>query len=415
MQGREEVRVGGRIAICTAAVGCGHSTAAKAIAQALGHADAGVQVDVIEALDLAPRWFTKVYRDGYLRLISNTPRLAGKLYDGTDAYVTRRGIGHAVENHVMRGLVAHPVIQNADVIMTTHFLCGRVLSWAKRDGAVRAPLVVAVTDQHPHGVWLTPGAELTMVASDEARAVAIERGVAAERLGVAGIPINPRFSGSLNQQEARRSLQMPLDRPMILISGGGLGLGTMADVARAILASSVRAHVVVVCGRNEALMRELGDLARTRRDGAVSMQVLGYTTQMPELMSAADVLIGKPGGLTTAEACAVGLPLVLVDPIPGQEERNAERLERLGAAVLCRDAQVAAEEARALVQDGGRLQRMRAAAKSLGVANAAEMVARVGLKLLAETPRVRTRDEVLERTAERRGVTALDAEPCPAC
>lgn len=413
-----ERRTSGRIAICTAAVGCGHSTAAKAIARALGHADAGVQVDVIEALDLAPRWFTKVYRDGYLRLISHTPRLAGKLYDGTDAYVTRRGIGHAVENHVMRGLVAHPVIQNADVIMTTHFLCGRVLSWAKADGTVKAPLVVAVTDQHPHGVWLTPGAELTMVASDEARAVAIERGVGAERLGVAGIPINPRFASAPNQREARQGLLMPLDRPMILISGGGLGLGTMGEVARAILASSVRAHVVVVCGRNEALMRELGELvelARTRREGAVSMQVLGYTTQMPELMSAADVLIGKPGGLTTAEACAVGLPMVLVDPIPGQEERNAERLERLGAAVLCRDAQVAAVQARALVQDGDRLQRMRAAAKSLGVANAAEVVARVGLKLLAEAPRARTSGEWSDGLAKRRGVTALDAEPCPVC
>jgi len=409
-------KTGGRIAICTAAVGCGHSTAAKAIVQALSAADPTVQVDMIEALELVPRWFNAVYRDGYLKLIQHAPALVGKLYDATDRYETRRGPAHMLENRVLRDLVHHPVIQAADVVMTTHFLCGRVLSWAKADGMLRSPLMVCVTDQHPHGTWLTPHADLTLVASAEARGLVVQRGLSEQRVMVSGIAINPRHAGTMNRQEARRMLQVPPEKPLILLVGGGLGLGGMGEVARQILGSSLQAHLVVLCGKNEGLRRELEEWAGGRGEGGPSCQVLGFSTQMPEWMSAADVMIGKPGGLTTSEACAWGLPMVLVRPIPGQEERNARRLVECGAAILAQNEREAATSAMGLVSDAGRLASMRACAKTLGVPHAASLVALAGLRMLEQAERRDrvSRDGVADMTRVR-GIAALDRDPCPVC
>ncbi|MBY0312370.1 MAG: hypothetical protein K2W85_09895 [Phycisphaerales bacterium] len=407
-----------RVTLCTAAVGCGHTMAAKAVWLGLSALDSTLEINLIEALDLAPRWFTMAYRDGYLRAIAHAPALAGRLYDATDEYVTRRGLGHAVENAAMRGLVRHPMIQSADVVVTTHFLCARVLSWARAEGRLRAPLVVCVTDQHPHGVWLVPHADLTLVASETARQAAIDAGMAAERVRVTGIPINPRFSVAGDRAGILREHGLPSDRPIVLLSGGGLGLGGMEDALRAILESATRVHAVVICGKNEALRRGLSALVRERSSDGPSCDVLGYTTQMPELMAVADVMIGKPGGLTTSEASARGLPMVLLKPIPGQEERNAQRLVEVGAAVLEPDPRRAGALACEIIRDRPRLDAMRIAAQAAGAPAAAEVVARQVLAMAGARAGEAACEDAGGQVASMNvaaGLSGLKEGPCPAC
>lgn len=412
-----------RVTLCTAAVGCGHTTAAKAVWLALSAIDAGAKIELIEALDLAPRWFTLAYRDGYLRAIAHVPSLAGRLYEATDEYVTKVGLGHAVENAAMRGLVEHPAIQGADVVVTTHFLCARVLSCARAEGRLKSPLVVCVTDQHPHGVWLVPNADATLVASEAARQAAIKAGMAPERVFATGIPINPRFATGNDRDHVLREHGLPTDRPIVLLSGGGLGLGGMEDALKAILDSTLAVHAVVICGKNEALRRGLSALVSDRRGGGTgpTCDVLGYTTHMPELMAVSDVLIGKPGGLTTSEACARGLPMVLLKPIPGQEERNAQRLVQLGAAILEPDPRRAGALACELIGDRPRWEVMRAAARAAGAPMAAEAVARHVLALAQPKDVIvgsaeRTEATSVEAGPRREpGLSSLDEDPCPAC
>lgn len=348
------------------------------------------RTELIEALDFAPKWFTKAYRDGYLRAIAKTPRVAGWLYQASDKPQGKSGMGDAVERAGLRKFVALPSVQNADVIVTTHFLCGRVLSAAKRRGKLRTPLVVGVTDQHPHGVWLVPHADRILVASDQARDAAVRHGILPERVRVTGVPIDTVFASPTDQASVRAKHGLPAGKAVVLIAGGGLGLGGMEQAVHGAIneaqTHSDNVHLVVVCGSNTELKARLDALAGRQSGRGVTCSILGFTHDMADLMSVASVMVGKPGGLTTAEACAKGLAMVLLKPIPGQEERNAHRLVSAGAAVLEPDGLKAGALAVAIVREHGGQEKMRQASRALGVPGSAmNAVAQVLSLLGAQT------------------------------
>lgn len=340
-----------------------------AIRDAIRLRDPTAQVQLIEALDHASPIFVRSYRDAYLAGVSCAPRVAGWLYNRSDRRPSGGGLALALERAALRDFLRLESILNADVIVTTHFLCARVLSQL-RGRAGCGPLAVCVTDQHPHGIWLVPHADLLMVASDSARATAIAAGVPPQRVIATGIPIDPRFRHSPDRAQARLELGIPLDRPVALVCGGGLGLGGMERTVESLLSHHDHAHVVVVCGKNEALRARLQPLARAPGRAGPSCQVLGFTREMARFMAASDVLVGKPGGLTTSEAAASGLPMVLLKPLPGQEERNAARLVSSGAAQLHHDSAIAGRATAILLGDPARRAAMRQQALSVAMPNA---------------------------------------------
>jgi processive 1,2-diacylglycerol beta-glucosyltransferase len=376
-----------RIAICTAAVGCGHTRAAYALRAGLRAAMPGCIVRIIEALDHAPRWFVGGYRDGYLATIARLPRMAGWMYDACDRPSKGLGIGGHIERAALGRFINHPCLARADVVVTTHFLCARVLSDMRKRRLLDAPLVVSVTDQHPHGMWLVPHADRLLVASESARNIAIGSGICATRVHSTGIPIDPAFGAFTDRLAVRRALRLPEDRPIALVCGGGLGLGGMDATVRALLDQPGERHVVAICGNNTQLRDTLLPLACPPRRGEPSCDVLPFTTKMPEYMGAADVMVGKPGGLTTAEAAASSLPMILLRPIPGQEERNAARLVHAGAAALEPDPGRAGAAAAALLTDPPRLRTMRQRAAELGRSRAAADGAAIVLSLAGGSPR----------------------------
>jgi len=376
---------GPRIVICTAAVGCGHTRAALALSQAVARAEPTARVRVIEALDLAPNWFVRGYRDAYLTAIAKVPRLAGWLYDLSDRPSTGKRAAGRVEHYALRRFASDPLLLEADLVVTTHFLCARVLSDLRLSSTpplLRAPLAVCVTDQHPHGIWLVPGADRTLVASEPARQTAIDAGMPAERVVATGIPIDPAFGSFSDKIAARQEMGLPRDKPLILVCGGGLGLGGIEPAVQSLLSQSLDAHVVVVCGKNDELRGRLTRLEGGDANGRPSLSVLGFTTRMAELMGAADVMIGKPGGLTTAEAAASGLAMVLLEPLPGQEERNATNLVGHGAAILQNDPSAAGLAAAELIRNPEALAKMRGATRLVGCAQSAANAAKAVLELL---------------------------------
>jgi processive 1,2-diacylglycerol beta-glucosyltransferase len=366
-----------RVALCSASVGHGHARAAGALAKALE--GLGAEVSVLDALEGAPAWFVRGYRDAYLATVRHLPPLAEAVYRLGDRPPRGVRVGSVVEGAALRGFVSRAELVGADAIVCTHFLCARVLSDLKGRGVVRAPMAVCVTDQHPHGIWLVRHAERVMVASEEALGAAERAGAGGGRAVVTGIPIDARFGEWVARGAARAGLGLEPGVPTALVSGGGLGLVEMAGVVEALAACPGARRVVVVCGHNGALRARMERLAGEcgRGAGGARLTVLGYTDAMHALMRAADVLVGKPGGLTTAEAAACGLPMVLTRPIPGQEERNARRLTSLGAAVLERDPARAGRVAAALLEERGRLAAMAERSAALGRPDAAERAAGV--------------------------------------
>jgi processive 1,2-diacylglycerol beta-glucosyltransferase len=281
-----------------------------------------------------------------------------------------------MENCGTRRFQRLPDLRHADLIVCTHFLCARILSRMRAAGLVHAPIAVVVTDEHPHAVWRIPNADLFLVASEAAARTMTTRGH--DNCIPTGIPIIPRFDTPRTRAAARTMRGLPASGPIILVTGGGLGLGGLYRATEALLHARTPATIVVVCGRNEALRRRL----RARTASHPNVRILGYTRHMHDLMAASDLIITKPGGLTTAEALALRIPMVLLRPIPGQEERNASALVSSGAAVLHRDPFHAGLAAAAIINDIPVLTTMTSAAVRTGKPDSARRAAEAILSLL---------------------------------
>jgi len=391
------------ILVLTADIGCGHGRAAAALALDLRTHHPHLSTRILDVLTLCPRWFTLAYRDLYLFGAKHLPKLSGRIYELSDSPKTshRRDITHRIESLALRRLANSPELASADLVITTHFLTARVLSHLKSTGRLTAKLAVVVTDQHPHAVWRVPHADLFLVASPAARQTLLASGTADSKIRVTGIPIDARFHDPLPKSLARQRHNLPQNRPIVLLSGGGLGLGGIDTALQALLSVPGPHHALVVCGKNTKLLKQLAtqypqphptahpsvphSLSPSVPFSSPHPTLLGHTSRMHELMAAADLLLGKPGGLTTSEAAASHLPMVLLKPLPGQEQHNATALTQAGIAHLHPNPHTAGVAAAHLANNPQQLAQMRAATPTFSPPHPTHHALTYALELLTPT------------------------------
>jgi processive 1,2-diacylglycerol beta-glucosyltransferase len=243
----------------------------------------------------------------------------------------------------------------------------------KREFDAALPVMGIVTDFVVHPFWVYKNIDAYAVATPEIRAALIARGIEPGAIGVDGIPVDPRFGQPPADRGAlRERLGLPREGAVVLVMGGGLGLGPVASTVRALTRSPAGLTPVVIVGKNRALQRRVSEAAR--RDGS-DVRVLGFVHDVYDWMHAADVLVTKPGGLSTSEALAAGTPLVLLRPLPGQEERNAKYLVSHGAALRATRAGELVRMVDAVLAGGDAARRLRGAAAALAHPDAAERIA----------------------------------------
>jgi processive 1,2-diacylglycerol beta-glucosyltransferase len=213
------------------------------------------------------------------------------------------------------------------------------------------------------------------VAIEEARVYLEALGIPAEKITVSGIPIDPVFGRSKDKQEMRAKHGLAADRTTILLSAGGFGVGSVDALIAALMSLQHRAQIVAICGRNEELKHRLSrQAARLKPDANVLVKPFGYTKEMDELMTASGIVLGKPGGLTTCEALAKGLAFVIVNPIPGQEERNSDHLLEAGVGIRCNNLPTLAYKLDHLLADPARFAGMQENSRRMGRPNAAKEI-----------------------------------------
>ncbi len=290
-------------------------------------------------LRAAPAAYGALYRSPFARAVLRAVRTA---YLAAAAGPLREGVRRS----------------GADVVVAPQASVAAVLAEARRRGELPVPVVSVLTDFSAHPFWTDPPADFILAPSEGAAAGLRARGA---RAVASGIPVHPAFEAPPSRDEARAALALPASAPVVLLSGGGKGLGGLERLAAGLLAASPRARVLALCGADDRLR-----LALSR--GGERLRAFGPQPPafVAALMAAADVHVGKPGGLSAAESLASGLPMVLPSVLPGQEEGNAAHLLASGAAL-----RGGAGEAAALLEDRPRLDAMRAAAAASALPSAA--------------------------------------------
>ncbi len=350
-----------RLLIVSASAGAGHTRAAQGLEEAARvlHPDADVRH--VDILDFTAKAYKRTYAGGYLKMVDRAPALWGALYRASDRVRQRK-----VQDRFVRffdklefaGFRAYVRTFAPDVVLATHFLPCQVFAPYRARGRDSFPLGVVLTDFDVHAFWVQPAADRFFVGSDELVAILAGHGIPSERITVSGIPIRRAFAGPHDRTALRRSLALTDTAPVVLVSSGGAGVGSLEETVRGVL-QCAPVQVLAVTGRNEALRRQLSKLEAP--EGA-TLRVFGFVEQMADLMAASDLAVAKSGGLTTAECLATGLPMIVRDPIPGQEERNADFLLEIGAGLKAHGPASLLFKVRALLSDRERLQGMRAAA-----------------------------------------------------
>jgi processive 1,2-diacylglycerol beta-glucosyltransferase len=373
-----------RVLILSASAGAGHVRAAEALEKAFG-ATGACYVEHIDAFGYVSKLFQRLYDDAYIAMVKHAPSLMGLLYDQTD-----QPWRHPQRRLALDRLNTQPMIRmlkrvQPELCVATHFLPAEILAWLIAKRKLRARHVIVVTDYDVHAMWLCRTVDRYDVALPESAEYLAGIGVPREKIRVSGIPVDPLFEIPVASRDARRKLGLSADAMIVLMSAGGYGVGPVEQLVRGLLALGQPWQIVAIAGKSEKLKARLEQLASavgSLADGASRLVAVGFTREMHLYMAAADALIGKSGGLTTSEALSRGLPMILIEPIPGQEERNADHLLEAGAAIRCNNLPAAPWKIAALLKNPAKLSAMRAAATAMSRPAAARTIVEDALGLL---------------------------------
>src|SRR5215218_4039949 len=365
-----------KVLLLSASAGAGHVRAAEAIEKAFNQAkDAGSrEVRHIDVLNYTNKLFRHLYSKAYIDLVNKMPEVPGWFYDKLDKPWKNERRRLALDKLNTRPFVKLLREYQPDLIVCTHFLPAEIVSWLKAKERLASRQVIIVTDFDVHAMWLVHHYEHYFVVIEEARVYLEALGIPPGKITVSGIPIDPVFAVKKDKQEMRAKHGLAPDRTTILLSAGGFGVGSVDALVNSLLPLQHRAQIVAICGRNDELKQRLTKLAARTKLDATTLKPFGYTNQMDELMTAADLVLGKPGGLTTSEALAKGLVFVIVNPIPGQEERNSDHLLENGVAVRCNNLSTLTYKLDRLLGDPRRFQSMKTNALRMGHPNAANEI-----------------------------------------
>jgi len=359
-----------RLLILSVSAGNGHVRAAQALEAAMP-AFAAHTAEHIDAMDFVARGFRKLYTDGYARLVARAPAMWSYLHQRTDTTphtATSQRLRRGIERLSALALLREIQRVRPDAVICTHFLPAELLMRERNRGHLDCPVWLQVTDYDLHNMWLVPGMAGYFAATDEVAFRLRARGMPAGRVHITGIPVMPGFTEPANERADRDAA-----RPVLLMVSGGAGVGDLPSMAERVLALGEGTRVIAVAGRHAETKLALDALA-LRHPGR--LVAVGFTNEMHTLMGAADLVVTKPGGLTVSECLALGKPMLLISPIPGQEEHNAGFLMEAGAAWLAYDSIGLDYKIARLITDAPKLAAMAAASRALGKPHAARDVLR---------------------------------------
>lgn len=321
-----------KIIILYASVGGGHFKAAEGIKNyILEHYD-NADVEMIDALKYTNKLIDKMIISSYVNMARYSPKMWGEIYKLSEKQYSVANFSNAVQKILSQKLLKLLQAEMPSTIISTHPFITEMVASLKKHKKISTELNVIITDYASHKFWeLKPEyVDRYFVANEEIKYGLINNGIGANKIFVTGIPVSPAFLKSYNKLDIYKEFELDENKKTILLFGGGeYGLSSVKKFLIGILSLKEDIQVVAIAGKNQKIQKMFKEISS---DFDKKIVILGYTTKVPELMNIADFVVSKPGGLTTTEVLVSNVPFVVINPIPGQEEENANFLLNSGAA-----------------------------------------------------------------------------------
>lgn len=384
-----------KILIFYASYGGGHLNAAKSINDYIISNYPDNDVELIDCMKYVNKTIEKLTTAAYREMAKKAPWAWGKIYSdsqkGPLAHLSSRS------NKIMAIKLLRLLREKQpDVIISTHPFGSQMCSYLKRKNKITAKIATIMTDFSPHDQWLV-GHEFTdyfFVANDKMKNYLISKGITENKISVTGIPISNRFLKTYNKKEILDTYNLSEDKFTVLFFGGGefgLGKTKTAEIFESFVQESLKEkiQIIAIAGKNPKMKASFKEIVSKysvnttttnttdTTDITNNVKILEFTNQVPELMSISDLVVTKPGGLTTSESLASHLPMLIINPIPGQEEENAEFLEDKGIAIWLRkndDSKLIIEN---LLADNQKLNLMKENTKLLARPHSTETICKI--------------------------------------
>jgi len=337
----------------------GHRQATVAIQKSLKQLNPNIEAPTVNGFGYTYPILEKVVNRAYMSVIKRTPKVWDYMYDNPKIVKKSKSIKDFLHKTSYDKFARLFLRYNPDAVVCTQaFPCGMVAAYKKKHN-LKTVIIGVLTDFSPHSFWINEGVDYYVVPSVEAKERFIKKGVPADQIKVYGIPIRTKFSTQLDKKPIADSLGLDVNKPTIVIMGGGQGLGPIKKIVKSLIKVNLDFQMIVLAGINKKI---INSLKRYTKKSEKKILIFEFANNVDELMEIATLIITKPGGITTAECFAKGLPMVIVNPIPGQEMRNTDFLIKKGIGIRIDDTSDIGEEVELLLKSPERLASMSKAA-----------------------------------------------------
>ena len=348
-----------KVLILYAKAGNGHYKAAEAIKEKIEEHNKDVQIYFEDGLEYSSRIANKIVVKGYAHMTKIAPGMWGAMYAKADTQ--ERNALNEVSKLIHKGLTIRLKkllrITKPDVIVSTHPFVSKTCAYLKKKNKTDAKIVTLITDYAIHNMWLEDHVfyDKVLVATEEMKEDSIIYGVDKEKIEITGIPTSLKFSEKYDRAKTLKEYGLEDKRTFLFFAGGGQGIGQSKDIFKELLETHGDFQIVAVSGKNEKQKAKFEEMAKASNKKVV---VLGYTNDVPALMNMCDFVISKPGGLTSTECLVMNKPMLIINPIPGQEEQNAIYFTNNGTAVRAYEGEPLRHQINTLVRNKMRVEQM---------------------------------------------------------
>lgn len=351
-----------KILIFYASYGGGHLNAAKSIKECIDTNYNNCETELIDCMKYINKPIEKITTAAYREMAKKLPWAWGKIYSdsqkGPLAHITTR-------SNMIFAIKLLKLLRKKqpDLIISTHPFGSQMCTYLKRKEKITSEIATIMTDFSPHDQWLV-GNEHTdyfFVAHDKMKNYLISKKITENKIFSTGIPISERFSKKYNKKEILNQLKLEENKKTILFFGGGefgLGKSKTVQIFEDLVKNFDNIQIIAISGKNEKMKSSFKNIVKVHNKEK-NVKILEFTNRVPELMAISDLVISKPGGLTTSESLASNLPMIIINPIPGQEEENAEFLEKNFTGIWIRKNDSAYEIFKDLFSNPEKLQKMK--------------------------------------------------------